>query len=66
MKYQTIEEYEAYHKQLKQQGYSVETTLVIPTEETYKKLEERIGKMPWNLIKPAMPEEIKETYGRFE
>ena len=46
------ERYLEYKKQLKEQGYNViETITNHSTEETYKILEERIGSMPWNLMR---------------
>ncbi len=48
----TQERYQEYKQQLRDQGYNIpETTTNYPNEKTYKLLEDRIGPMPWNLIK---------------
>ena len=45
------DQYKKYREKLKLDGFPVyETTTIVPTEETYKILEERIGKMPWTLV----------------
>jgi hypothetical protein len=62
MEYMSQEQYKAYHSKLKAAGYHVETTPCYQTKETFEKLEKRIGKMPWNLIKPDAPKEIKEIF----
>lgn len=46
------ERYKEYRKELKLNGFSVfETAINMPDYETYRKLEERFGTMPWNFLK---------------
>ena len=46
------QQHEEYIKKLRDDGFPVlEEIYNMPTEETFKILEERLGPMPWNLIK---------------
>lgn len=46
------ERYEEYRQQLKEHGFAVfETVVNTPNSETYIKLEDRLGPMPWNFLK---------------
>ncbi len=63
MEVMSQERYKEYRKSLKDQGYPVfETISQIPDEETYKKLEERIGPMPWDLLKYPVPDFVSEMF----
>lgn len=48
----TQEQYRKYRERLTQEGYPfVESTTIFPTEDDFRKLEDRIGKIPWSLVK---------------
>lgn len=52
MEIMSQERYKEYRQSLKDQGYRVyETKTLVPDEDTFNKLEQRIGKMPWNALK---------------
>lgn len=52
MEIMTQERYQEYRQQLRNKGFSVPETIVnLPDEKTNNILEERIGPMPWNLLK---------------